>query len=138
LHAGAEGAALHGNSLSAKRVAERLVEPLGGHRRGRAAEARAIPLARVRDERELADYERFAADFEEAPVELPFLVLEDAQARYLAGQPRRGRLVIPLGDAQEDAEAGADGADRLPCDEDARLADSLDDRSQLSSASSAR
>jgi hypothetical protein len=34
----------------------------------------------IGDQRELAHDERFAAGFEEAPVEAPFLVLEDPKA----------------------------------------------------------
>ena len=41
------------------------------------------------DQRELADYERGAADIYEAAVELPMLVLEDTEPGDLGGEPVR-------------------------------------------------
>ena len=92
----------------------------------------------IRDERELADDERLAVRVDDAPVELALLVREDPEARDLAGEALGGCLLVPLRDAEEDAEPRTDGCDGFPVDEDPRLADSLDDRSQFSRASSAR
>ena len=113
LHAGAEGAGRDRDPLLPERGAERLVERLGLLRPRGGREARAVALGRVGDQRELADDERRAARVEEAPVELPLLVLEDPQARDLAGEP----VASPprrLGDAEQDAEPGADRADLAP------------------------
>jgi hypothetical protein len=137
-HAGAERAPCDLGALPIQGGAERLVDGRRLLRAGGVREARPVALPRVREKRELAYDERLAGRVDEAPVELALLALEDPQARRLAREARGGLLVVPLGDPEEDAEPRADGRDRLSVDEDARLPDPLDDRSQFSRASSAR
>jgi hypothetical protein len=137
-HAGAEGTSCDRDALPLEGGAERFVDGLRLFRAGGVREARPVALRRVRYERELADDERLAARVDDAPVEPALLVLEDPQAGDLAGETQGGRLVVSQRDAEEDAEPRADGGDGFPVDEDARLADSLDDCSQFSRASSAR
>ncbi len=137
-HAGAEGALCDLDALPFQGGAERFVDGLRLLGAGGVREARPIALRRVREERELADDERLAGRVDEAPVELALLVLEDPQPRRLAREARGGLLVVPLRDAEKDAEPRADGRESLSVDEDARLPDPLDDRSQFSRASSAR
>ena len=95
---------------------------------GRAASEKLgrLPSAGVGDERELRDDERRAAGVEQRAVELAVVALEDPQARDLAGEPLRGRLVVRRRHAEEHAEARADLAARRH----ARAADALHDRAQ--------
>ena len=126
--------------MLAQLLAEVLVEGFGGFWPCGLREVRpSSPLASaIRDERELADDERLAVRVDDAPVELALLVREDPQPRDLAGEALGGRLLVPLSNAQEDAEPRADGRDGFRVNEDPPLADSLDDRSQFSRVSRAR
>jgi hypothetical protein len=139
-HPGAEHACLGGKAEVAELLAERFVQRFGHVGPGRFREVRpgSLLASAIRYERELADDERLAARVDDAPVEPALLVLEDPQAGDLAGETQGGRLVVSQRDAEEDAEPRADGGDGFPVDEDARLADPLDERSQFSRASSAR
>ena len=67
---------------------------------GRSREARSVPLARVRDQRELADDERRPAGIEQRAVQAALVVLEDAQPRHFAGQAHRVVLAVLLGDSE--------------------------------------
>src|SRR5690349_11917190 len=125
LHPGAEDAGRDLDAEVAQRRAERLVQRLRPLRAGGRREARAVALRRVGEERELADDERRAAGLEERAVELAGVVLEDAQARDLAGEALRSGGVVAGADAEQDAEPGAD---RSPGGR-ARADDALDDRS---------
>src|SRR5919205_2278980 len=89
-HASAEDTGLDGDALRAQRGAEAVIERFRGLRRRGLAEARSVPLARIGDERELADNERRAADVEEAAVEPAALVFEQAQPRDLCSEAFRG------------------------------------------------
>src|SRR5581483_11171795 len=93
--------------------------------RGRIAEARAVALRRVGDQRELRDDEGLAADVDEAAVEAPAVVGEDAEPRDLAGELRD--VPIALCDAEQHAEADPDLRDRLVADADAGLRNALAD-----------
>jgi hypothetical protein len=137
LHPGTENAPRHVDAVPLERFAEDFVERLGSIRPGGAREARSVSLACVGDQRELADDKRSAARIEHAAVEFSLLVLEDPQPRDLAGEPSGGRLVVLVGNAEQDAEPALDRADVVPVDEDAGGANALNDRFQLSSASSA-
>jgi hypothetical protein len=64
LHPRAEQAGLDVDAEVAQRLAEACVERRGLLGRGGACEARAVSLRRVRDQRELADDESFAARLE--------------------------------------------------------------------------
>jgi hypothetical protein len=111
-------------------VAERAVERLGLLGRGGVAEARAIALCRVRDQRELADDEGVAAGVEQAAIEPALLVLEDPEASDAAGELLRGGEVVAARDSEEDAETLVDLARDFAARDDAGLRDALDDRSQ--------
>ena len=137
-HPGAEGTSRDRNPFALQSGAEGLVDGLRLLGAGGVREARPVALCRVREERELADDERLAVRVDHAPVEPALRVREDPQPRDLAGEALSGPLRVPLRDAEQDAEPRADGRDGFPVDEDARLADSLDERSQFSRASSAR
>ena len=104
-----------------ERGTEVLVQRLGDLGRRGAGEARAIPLARVRDQRELAHDERLAADVEERAVEAAVLVLEDPQARDLSGEAFGRRQVIALRDPQQDRQPTPDRAENRAVDGDRRL-----------------
>ena len=106
-----------------------LVQRLGELAAGGGGEARPVPLRGVGDQRELADDERRAAGVEDAPVEAPLLVLEDAKPRDPPREAARLALAVRRGDAEKDAEARPDRADLLTRDEDARRPDALDDGS---------
>ena len=77
---------------------------------GRAApeKRRAVALRGVRDQRELADDERRAAGVEQRAVELAGVVLEDPQPRDLARETLGLLRRVPVRDAEQDEEAGAD------------------------------
>ena len=64
---------------------------------------------------------------DDAAVELPFVVLEDPQARDLAGEPLGDCLVVVGRDAEEHAEPAPDLGHGLAADEHLRDADPLDD-----------
>ena len=107
-HPGAEDAGRDVDAQIAQRFAERVVDRLGHFRRGRLREARAIPLRRVRDQRELAHDQRFAAGVEQRAVEPALVVLEDPQPGHLFRQPHGGLQPIPPGDAEQHAETRSD------------------------------
>jgi hypothetical protein len=69
-----------------------------------------------------------AADVEHAAVEPPRLVLEDAQARDLAGEPLRRSRVVTGRDAEEDEQTARDLALDAPVDEHTGARDPLHDR----------
>ena len=97
--------------------------------RRRIREARPVAPARVREQRELADDERLAADVEERAVEAALVVLEDPQAGDLPGEPlgRFGRVFVPGTDEHEQAAAAR--ADDLAVDRDRGPRHALHDRS---------
>jgi hypothetical protein len=91
---------------------------------GRGREARAVPLRGDRKQRELADDERVAAGVEKRTVEPAVVILEDAELRDLLGQRDGVGHDVARGDAEQDAETGADRtARRHGC-----AGDPLDDR----------
>ena len=112
LHSRAEEARLYGNSMCPKLLAEPLVHRFRHVGPGGTREARPVAPRSVREQRELADDERLAADVEERPVELPVVPLEDPQLRDLLRQPVGVGGLVALGDAEEDAEAATDRAAR--------------------------
>ena len=108
--------------------AEYLVERLSLVGRRGLREARPVPLRRVGEQREVRDDERSAAGVAQRAVELPLLVLEDAQVGDLGGESFRVGGGVAARDPEQYAHAGADlaaGRDRGPVHP-------LDDRSQLS------
>ncbi len=123
-----EAASSHLDALGCERVAEGLVERFGRVRRGRGGEAGSVPFGRVRNERELADDEGSSTLVQNAPVELPLVVLEDPQAGDLPGQPPGDGRVVAARDAEEHAEPAADLADRLAVHEDPGAGHPLHDR----------
>ena len=87
--------------------------------------ARAGALARVAVERELADDEHLAVA--ERLVHLAVGVGEDAQRADLVGELVARRVVVVVGDAEQDEQAGADLADGRPVDADGGAGDPLDE-----------
>jgi hypothetical protein len=119
--------------------AESLVQRLGPLRGSGVREARPASFPGVGDQRELTDDDRLAADVEERAVEPALLVLEDPQARHLAGHPRGIFLSVLVGHAEEDAQAGAYLGNPLTGNDHVCARNALDDGPQAaSSASSAR
>jgi hypothetical protein len=130
-HPRSEDAALERHTFGGEGFAEALVERLSLFGPGRFREARTVALGGVGDQRELADDECLAARVEEAPVELPLLVLEDPQAGDLPGEPAGLTLGVAFGDAEKDAQPRADLGEGLRPDQDAGLPDALNDRPQI-------
>ena len=90
---------------------DRLDQGLGVLRPGRGDPRRAPALGRVAVQRELADDEHLAAGLEHRPVHHAGVVVEHPQVRELAGQLRRLRGAVVVGDADEGEQPGADLAD---------------------------
>src|SRR5919109_3757260 len=126
-HSRSEDARFDLHTHRAERRAERLVEPFGLLRGRRVAEAGAVALRGVGDQRELADDESGAAGVDQAAIELAGLVLEDAQARDAAGQPLRLGGLVAARDTEQHAKARPDLADDLLPHSHARVRDALDD-----------
>ena len=99
-------------------------------------EARPVALARVGDERELADDERLAADVDERAVEAPVLVLEDPKARDLGGHALCVGGRVAGCDPEQNDDAGPTRGRPLASHRDRRLGDALDDRPHAYSSSS--
>src|SRR5215211_4695030 len=74
LHPGTEDARLDRHAERAQLVAEAFVERLRNLRTRGGREARAVPLRRIREQRELADDERGAGHVDERAVEAAVLV----------------------------------------------------------------
>src|SRR5215213_6223036 len=117
-------------------VAEALVQGLGDLGLGGIREARAVALASVGVERELADAEDLA--IAERLVHAALRVLEDPQGADLVGQPVTGLLAVPGADPEQDEEARADLGDPLAIRVDRGDADALDEGSQAGSARGGR
>ncbi len=114
--------------LLAEQPAEPLVErvrPLG---RRRLDEARAVPLARVAEERELRDDEDAPAHLGEGEVHLAGGVLEDPQRGDLVGEELRVLVPVLPRDAEEHGEAPADRSGRPPVHPHLGPGDPLHDR----------
>src|SRR4029079_1034278 len=111
----------HGDTLGGDRGAELLVERFCFLRRCGVREARPVPLAGVRDERELAHDQRRAADVLDAAVELARLTLEDPQPRNLAGQTGGLRCIVTSLDPEQDTDPAVDLPVPLAVDPDPRL-----------------
>jgi hypothetical protein len=126
-HAGAEDACRDWHPERAKVVAEALVERLRLLGLGGTAEARAVALGGVRDQRELADDDRCGAEVEERAVEAALLILEDPQARDAAREPCRLLLPIRPRDPEQDAEARPDLSNDVGVHDHPRRRDALDD-----------
>src|SRR4029078_13429361 len=86
----------------------------------------------IRDQRELADGKLGAPGVDDAPIELPLVVLEDPKPRDAARQIVRSGRVIDGADAEEHEQAGPDLPDHAAAHAHARLRDALDDRPQPS------
>ena len=139
-HPRPEDAGFDRDAEVAERLAEGFVERFGLRFWRGLGEVRASspPAAGIGEERELADDKRRATDVEQRAVEVATVVREDAQARNAAGETLGCRPLVAIGDAEQDTKAGADAGDRSPFDDDARLGDALDDRSQSASVSESR
>jgi hypothetical protein len=116
------------HALTAKHLADALVERLGDQRRCGCGEAGPVPFRGVGEKRELADDEDVAPHVDEGAVEAALPVLEDAQARDPAGEPIRLRLPVAVRDAEEHEEPAAAAPADLPVDADLRLGNPLDHR----------
>ena len=127
-HARTEDPGLNGNPFTPQRRAKVLVERLGLLGASGVAEARAVALPRVGDQRELADDERRAADVEDAPVEPSLLVPEDAKPRDLCGEVLRCRVVIGTCDPEQHDQAHVDLPADVIVDAHTRGRNSLADR----------
>ena len=82
----------------------------------------------IRDQRELADDERLAADIGDAPVELALIVLEDPKPGDTPAEPVSVVRTVVDGHAEEDAKALSDSSDLLAVDGHRGRSDPLDDR----------
>ena len=133
-HPGAEDAGLDRHPELAQRGAEPLVERFGCRRSRGAREARTVAPRGVGDQRELADHQRRAARLEQRAVELPVVVLEDAEPRHLRGEPVGVGVTVAGRDPEEDAEPGPDRA----AGRNRRAGHPLDDASHGSSRSRMR
>ncbi len=118
LHPGAEDPRSHRDAERAERIAEALDERFRLLRRRRGGEARPEALARLGEERELADDERLATSVEEGAVEATACVREDPNPGDLGSEPLRGVGPVPGGDPEQDEEARAAGADHGAVDAD--------------------
>src|SRR4051812_6790832 len=127
-HGGPKDAFRQLNAALPDEAAEFRVERLGHLGARRFGESRPVPLAGVSEQRELRDREHGAAHVEDRAVHLALVVLEDAQVHDLAGEPARILLRVAFTDAQQDAEAQADGAFLDAVDRDGSLADPLHHR----------
>src|SRR5262249_32971938 len=132
LHSCAEDAGLGRHAELADRLDEALVERLGALGPCHLVEARAVASPRVREQREVRDDERGAADLEERADEPPVGALEDPEAGALPREPLCRGLAVVGGDAEEDAEPRADLAARRR----AGARDALDDGPHSESSSS--
>ncbi len=109
---GAEHARLDpAHALGEKRGAERLVQRLGELGSSGSGHARPVSARGVAVERELRDDERGAADIEQAPIEAPGVVREDAESSNPSCYPAGPRDVIVVPDPEQHDEPGADRAD---------------------------
>ena len=93
-----------------------------------------LPSGGVGDQRELADHQRGAARLEQRAVELPVVVLEDAELRHLLGEPTGVGVTVAGRDPEEDADPGPDRA----AGRNRRAGHPLDDGSHGSSRSRMR
>jgi hypothetical protein len=134
VHACAEDTGLDLQAERAQRLAEGVEQRLRFLGRRCVGEARPVPLARVAEQRELADREDGARGIEDAEVELAGVVLEDTELPDLRREPLGPRAVVITRDAEQDEQPRADLADGLAADADGRARDALDDRLQLSSS----
>src|SRR5262249_60719412 len=131
-HVLAEDAGRDGDALAAQLVAELVVEGLREVRRRGVHEARAVSLARIRDEGELAHDQRSAADVQDAAVELAAFVGEDPEPRDFSGGANSVGPRVIARDAEENDDAGCDLGGDDAVDANARLRDALADGSHLS------
>ena len=97
---------------------EQLVGVHGERRLCRLDEAGSEALLGVAVEGELAHHQRRVAEVLRAEVQLVVFVLEDAQARAFFGQFGHDVERVGVLDAQQDDEAGADGARLAAVDPD--------------------
>ena len=110
----------------AEAIGEALVERLGELRPRRRDVGRAVALARVAVERELADDEHFALP--QGLVHAAVGVGEDPQRADLVGQPVADGLVVVAGHAEQDEHPRADGAHGLAVDAHRGAAHALHER----------
>ncbi len=110
LHLRAEDTGRDLDAQLPQRSAEPLVERLGHLRARGVGEGRPVPLRRVGEQGELGDDERRAARVEQRAVELAFARSRRSAAARSFPRGERRRLVVAVGDPEQDADAGADRA----------------------------
>ena len=111
-----------------ERLAHALVERLGLLGRRGVHEARAVALARVAVERELAHAEQLAAGVATDRFMLAVVVLEDPQREQLGSEPVGLARSVAAAHAEQHEQAAADARNLLAVDRDRRLADPLHQR----------
>jgi hypothetical protein len=127
VHSRSEHTRLHRYALSAQRLTEALVERLRDLWTSRLREVgpSSLLVSAIRDERELADDERVAADVDQRAVETVGLVPEDPEPRDLSSKPEGFVLSVLPGDPEQDQEAVSALPDDLATDRDRGPSDPL-------------